>query len=118
MELCFYDNTGAAVAYTDDGDVFLYSGEPVAYLEDRALFALSGQQLGWLEDGWVRTTHGAYVMFTDGAIGGPVKPRRLNEPARQHRRPRPLRGMKQREADRPGSSPGWTAVRGMEFLRP
>ncbi len=44
----FYDESGSAVAYSDDGThIYLFSGQPVAYFQRDSVYSFGGRHLGW-----------------------------------------------------------------------
>ncbi len=119
MALTFYDRTGTAVAYTEDGvDVYLFDGEPVAYLEGDAVYAYSGAHLGWFEDGWVRDHAGYCVFFTEVASGdGPIKPIEHIRPIKLAKRQLPIRGIRQIAPVKPIKHLTWSELSGEAFFR-
>lgn len=101
MNIAFYDRSGQAVAYSEDGEhIYLFSGEPIAYLDSDAVYSYRGELLGWFESGWVRDKDGRCVAFSEHAVGGPPRPvkkawphqsPRLAAPVKEHQDPRLLR---------------------------
>ena len=118
MSLDFYDRSGAAVAYTNDGEnIYLYSGEPVAYLSDGSVYSFAGQHLGWFEGGWLRDAAGHCVLFTADARGGPLKPLRQLRPLKGLRQLRPTKGVRQIKPLKPLKSLSWSDLSAEEFFR-
>lgn len=114
--MTFYDCTGAAVAYSDDGEaIYLYTGEPVAYLNSDSVFAYSGRHLGFFEDGWVRDHHGMCVFFSENSQGGPVRPVRGVTPVRSARGVLPVRGVRQVPPVRAVRELGWSPLSGRRY---
>lgn len=110
-ELVFYDESGRAVAYTEDGEhIFGYSGVPLAYVEGDSVYSYSGAHLGWYLDGWIRDHAGACVYFTEAATGGPIKPMRAVKPVKGVKSILPIRGIKAIKPLRPLNQFDWSLV--------
>lgn len=93
-ELVFYDRKGRAVAYTEDGEhIFNFGGAPVAYLDGDSVYSFSGTHLGWCADGWIRDYDGACVYFTEGAVGGPIRPITRVNPIKSIQRILPIKAV-------------------------
>lgn len=105
----FYDKCGRPVVYDDDG-IYSYSGKPLAYIDGDAVYSYRGLQLGWYDQGWIRDINGACVMFTEGAIGGPIKPIPMLSPLRCLKQLKPLKGVKQLKRIKPIYSIWWSSL--------
>jgi len=117
MSLDFFDRSGAAVAYSDDGEhIYLYSGKPVAYLSDDAVYSFSGKHIGWFEDGCLWDTSGYCILFTPSARSGPIRPVRQVRPIKGVRHVRAVKGVRQVRAIKPIRSMSWSSLTIGEFF--
>ena len=115
--MTFYAFNGAAVAYSNDGEViYLYSGGPVAYLRGSSVYAYSGRHLGFFQYRWVRDHGGLCVFFTEDAQGGPAKPGRKVRPVNGARRVRPVRGVRQIRPIKAVRRLAWSLLSGRQFF--
>jgi hypothetical protein len=118
MDLTYYDAHGAPIAYTEDGDaIFLFSGEPVGYHDGDSVYSYGGKHLGWFEDGLIRDNEGHVAFFTEGAVGGPIKPIKQIKPIKGIKQIKPIRGIKQIKPIRAINSLSWSPVSGAWFFR-
>lgn len=109
MDLTFYNYTGRPVAYTDDGEhIYLFSGEPVAYIHGDSVYSYSGMHLGWFAHGWIIDHDGDAVFFSEGAVGGPLKPIRQLKPLKSLRQLRPLKGPRGLKPLKPSPRVSWS----------
>ncbi|HEX5660162.1 MAG TPA: hypothetical protein VFX59_23370 [Polyangiales bacterium] len=58
------------------------------------------------------------MLFTDQAVGGPVRPRPLAEPGKAAKRAGPMRAWRHLALPRPHGQHGWARTPGRQFLRP
>jgi len=113
----FYDRTGAAIAYSQDGEhIYLFSGRPVAYLSGTAVYSFGGQHIGWFQDGWLRDKRGGCALFTAEAKGGPVRPVRHVKPVKGVRHVRPVKGVKAVKSVKPVRQLSWSPLSGARFF--
>jgi hypothetical protein len=118
MDSTFFDSGGRPIAYSDDGrNVYAFSGHPLAYLEGDSVFTYDGQHLGWWDRGWIRDHHGACVLFTEAAIGGPPLPARHVLPAKGFKNAPPARGFKHVKPVRAAEGSGWSMRSGAQFFQ-
>ena len=114
----FYDAHGEPSAYMQDGtNIYLVTGEPVAYVDSNSVYSFRGHHLGWYLDGWVWDRHGAAVLFTNSAIGGPVLPKRRELPGIPPSLVLPPRTERQMPPRRPGLSGTWSSLSPLDFFR-
>ena len=117
MELTFYDRSGKACSYTEDGiHIFLFSGHAAGFIHEDSIYDYSGRHLGWLVDGWVREHTGRCVFYTDGASDGPQKPRSQDEPTKVVKQIPPAKGALQSKALKPDFIDTWSALTGEQFF--
>lgn len=109
MSLDFYDSKGHQYAYTDDGEtIFTLNGRPVAYFDEGSIYSFTGVHLGFLENGQVWDHSGSVLLFTEGSIGGPMKPLRTLSPLKGLKQMKPLKGIKQLKPLKPLKGMGWS----------
>lgn len=95
MSTDFYDSAGRPYAYTDDRKtIYNFPGKPVAYISGNSIYSFSGQHLGFFEQGQVWDHHGASILFTPNATGGPLKPVRQLKPLKGLKQLKPPKGLK------------------------
>ncbi len=118
MELTLYDLRGRSIAYCDDErHIYAFSGVPLAYFDGDSVFGFDGQHLGWWDRGWVRDHQGAWVFFTDGAIGnGPPLPIKQARPAKRFKNMPPVLGFKYVKPVRIANGLGWSSRSGEQFF--
>ena len=117
MELTFYDRSGQACAYTEDGiHIFLFSGHTAGFIHEDSIYDYSGKHLGWLVEGWVRENTGRCVFFTDGATGGPVRPHIHAEPSKVVKQIPPAKGALKPKTTKPDFPDAWSALTGAQFF--
>lgn len=117
MDWTFYDAAGRAVAYCDDGRlIYSFGGVALAYLEGDSVYAFNGQHLGWWDRGWVRDHHGAWVLFTEIAIGGPSTPGRQGRPAKAFKNTPPVAAFKHVKPVPVAGGLGWSSRSGAQFF--
>jgi len=110
-ELVFYDGVGRAVAYTEDGvHIFGFSGAPLAYIDGDSVYAFSGAHLGWYAGGWIRDHAGACVYFTEGALGGPVRPVTKVNPIKRIQRILPIKAVQRIKPIRHVDKLTWSSI--------
>lgn len=74
MSLIFFDKIGTPMAYIDDDEhIFFFTGETLAYIHDIFIYNYEGKRIGFFKDGWIRDNNGRCVLFTKGAMDGPIK---------------------------------------------
>jgi len=118
MDLTFYDAGGRATAYCDDGRViYAFSGVPLAYFEGDSVYAFNGQHLGWWERGWVHDHQGAWVFFTESAVGGPPTPTRHARPAKAYKNVPPPQAFKHVKPVPVAGGLGWSSRSGPQFFQ-
>lgn len=111
MHLEFFDKSGSAVVYTPDGtNLFLWNGDPVAYLIEGKAYSFKGKFLGWFEDGWLTDLKNVPALFSNGAVGGPLKPVRKVSQAKSVRRVLPVKSVRSVAKVRPVRSLSWSPV--------
>lgn len=109
MSLDFYDKNGRAYAYSKNGEViYTYTGIPIAYIHDDSIFSFSGAHIGYFNDGILRDSRGAVLLFTNGAVGGSMKPMKQMKPMKSMKQMRPMKGLKQMKPMRPMKTMGWS----------
>lgn len=70
-----YDHRGRAIAYINNGVVYLVPGTPVAFLHNEYVYSYSGVQIGTYEEGRMRDLNGNCVFFNSLDCGfGPLPP--------------------------------------------
>lgn len=117
MNTTFYDQTGAAIAYTEnDGTLYLFTGEPVAYIENEAIYLFSGKHAGWFEDGWIRDKNGNCVFYTDTATGGPIKPVKHISPVKSVKHIKPVKSVKNIKSIKSVKSLSWSSLSNTDFF--
>ena len=115
--MTFYDSTGRAIAYTEDGEyIYLFSGEPVAYLFGELVYSYSGKQLGRFKNGWIRDNSGFCVFFSENAIGGPRKPLKQLRPIKSIKHLKPFKQLRHRPVIKPRDCNGWSSKKGEQFF--
>lgn len=118
MEWTFYDTGGRAVAYCEDGRIlYAFHGAALAYLEGDSVYAFNGQHLGWWDHGWVRDHHGAWVLFTENAVGGPPMPAKQARPAKAFKSTPPQVGFKHLKPVPVTGGLGWSSRSGPQFFQ-
>lgn len=105
----YYDKTGRPVIYDDNG-LYSFGGKPLGYIDGDAVYAYNGIQLGWYDQGWIRDINGACVLFTEGAVGGPVKPLPFMPHLKSLKQLKPLKGIKQPKRIKPIFKIGWSSL--------
>lgn len=117
VDIVFYDRTGVAVAYTEDGThIFLFGGQPIAYLDSDAIYSYGGELLGWFENGWVRDKDGRCVAFSEQAVGGPQRPVKKSWPHQSPRQASPVKEHQDPRSLRPIHSNAWSAESAHDFF--
>ena len=118
MDRTFYDQAGAPVVYTEDGEhLYSFSGEPVGYYSGDSVHSFSGKHLGWCDDGWMRDHAGNAALFTEDASGGPIKPIKQIRPIKGIKQIKPIKGVREIVPIRPIKSLGWSSLSGLQFFR-
>ena len=118
MELTFHDEHGNAIGYCEDGAViYSFTGVPLAYLEGDSVYAFDGTHLGWWERGWVSDHQGAWVFFTESAIGGPALPVKHARPSKGFKNPPPVPGPRSIKPVPARGGLGWSSRSGVQFFR-
>ena len=116
-DMTFYDKTGKAIAYTEDGEhIYLFTGKPVAYISENTVYGFNGHQFGWFENGWIRDLQGACVFYTENASCGPVKPVKQIKPIKSIKGIKPIKSIKQIRKIKPIFSYGWSAYSNESFF--
>jgi hypothetical protein len=117
VTVTFYDRSGKAVAYSEDGQhVHLFSGEPVAYLDAQAVYSYRGELMGWFEDGWLRDKDGRCIAYSEQATGGPPQPEKARRPAQSVRQLAPVQQRQDPRSLRPIHSNAWSSQTAEEFF--
>jgi hypothetical protein len=117
MEITFYDNSGRAVAYSEDGEhVFTFSGHAVAFIKGASIYDYSGRHLGWFKKGWVRENAGRYVYFTEKAKGGPPRPTMERPPSKVTKQTPPAKNPLRFEPKMPEIPAAWSAANADQFF--
>jgi hypothetical protein len=117
LAITFYDRSGSAVAYSDDGmHVFLYDGEPVGYLQADALYSYRGELMGWFESGWLRDKDGRCVAYSEKAAGGPPLPARHERPYQSYKHSLPTQERQDPRSLRPIHSNVWSTQSALDFF--
>jgi hypothetical protein len=110
MSLAFYDRNGRPYAYSDDGEhIFTFGGRPVGYLANGSIYRFDGRHVGRFESGLLRDSSGSAILFTQGAVGGPMKPMRSMLPMKSMKQMKPMKGMRQMTPMRPMSTMSWSS---------
>lgn len=111
MDLNFYDQFGKPYAYSADGQVIhTFGGAPIAYFDGDSIYCLDGRHAGYFQGGVVLDPQGNTLLFTDGATGGPAKPRYPAKPMKGLKRTPPMKGAKQMKPARPMPSINWSQL--------
>ncbi|MBW4465693.1 MAG: hypothetical protein KME07_09670 [Pegethrix bostrychoides GSE-TBD4-15B] len=117
MSLDFYDQHGAPIAYSDDGEhIYTFGGRPVGYLSGGSIYGYSGKHLGQFENGLIRDKAGNVALFSQECSGGPIKPIKQIKPIKGIKQVRPIKGIKQIEPIKPISTLGWSVLSGEQFF--
>lgn len=117
MSLDFYDQHGAPVAYSDDGEhIYTFGGRPVGYISGESIYGYSGKHLGRFENGLIRDNNGNVALFSQECSGGPIKPIKQIKPIKGIKQIRPIKGIKQIKPIKPISTLGWSAFSGEQFF--
>jgi len=118
MEWTFYDVSGRAIAYCDDGrHIYAFSGMPLAYLDDDSVYSFGGQHLGWWDRAWIRDHHGAWVFFTEAVAGLAQRmPTKQARPTKVFKSMLPMRGSRDVKPLRAPASTGWSSRSGIRFF--
>lgn len=117
-ELTFYDAGGRPVAYSDDRrHVYEFGGLPLAYLDGDSVYAFDGRHLGWWSHGWVRDHQGAWVFFTENAVGGPPTPARQARPVKGYKNVPPAPAFKHVKPAPVANGLGWSSRSGSQFFQ-
>lgn len=91
----FYSSDGQPFAYCDDGEtLFTYGGQAIGYIDGDSIYSFSGSHVAFWENGQAWDHSDCVVLFTDRAIGGPLKPARAMKPARGIKSQKPLKGLR------------------------
>ncbi|MBE5863008.1 MAG: hypothetical protein E7295_09185 [Lachnospiraceae bacterium] len=115
--MTFYDNSGRAVAYSDDGEtIYLFNGAPVAYFYGDKVYDFRGQHLGFFSNGWIRNIRGFCVFFTENAIGGPIKPVKHIKPVKSVKHVKPVKCVRHVPFVKPVDQNSWSSVSGERFF--
>jgi hypothetical protein len=118
MSIDLFDESGAPVAYTEDGQhLFLFTGEPVAYIEGDSIYSFEGRHLGWFDDGLIRDHNGDTVLFSPHSRGGPLKPLRQLIPLKALRELMPLKSLREMRPARTVNSMDWSSLNPLAFFR-
>ncbi|WP_376700301.1 4-fold beta flower protein [Bradyrhizobium archetypum] len=113
----FYDRSGRATAYlADDEHIYDWDGTPSAFIRNGNVYSYSGEHVGWLVNGWITGADGQPLLFSQEAMGGPVKPVRQVAPVRGVRSVRPVKGVAQVAPVRPVFGLGWSSNRWGSWL--
>jgi hypothetical protein len=111
MDIVFYDQNGAPVAYSEDQlHIFLYNGKPVAYFDENSIYSFSGKHLGWYKDGWILDHDGNAAFFTDHAQGVPLKPLKDLIPLKENKDLMPVKALKELKPLKPLKTLNWTQL--------
>ncbi|HEX7966116.1 MAG TPA: hypothetical protein VF651_10395 [Gammaproteobacteria bacterium] len=117
MQIVFYDQSGQAIAYSDDEvHIFLFTGEAVAYMDADAVYSYRGVLLGWFERGWLRDKDGRCVAFSENPATGPQRPLRRQKPEIAPKQPVPVREHQDTRALRPIHSNAWSRQSALDLL--
>ena len=115
--MVFYDSTGKATAYTEDGEtIYLFTGEPVAYFYGDLIYNFRGKQLGRYKNGWIRDNSGFCVFFSENSNGGPAKPIKGIVPIKYVKQIKPLKSVRSIPFTRPVDRNGWSKLSGRNFF--
>jgi|APSaa5957512535_1039671.scaffolds.fasta_scaffold56645_1 hypothetical protein len=118
MNLTFFDQSGTAVAYSEDEQtIYLFDGRPVAYLDDDSAYSFSGEHLGWYLRGWILDNVGYCILFTDNASGGPFKPFKGFKPFKDFKKSKPIKEFKKHKPQKQSIKSSWSDVSAEEFFR-
>lgn len=118
MEITFYDHSGRAIAYSEDGEhIFLFSGHAVAFINGNSIYDYSGRHLGWFRYGWVQENAGRYVYFTEKAKGGPSRPSKARKPTKVTKQTCPVKNPLMPKPKKSDVPPAWSAATGDQFFK-
>lgn len=113
-----YDRQGIPIAYILlSGEIFAVDGRPLAYLVGMHIYSYSGRCIGFFFNGWLLDRVGAYVLYTAGAIGGPLRPVRRIAPIPCIRHIAPIKSFRQWPPQMPRPILAWSSrYAGLEFF--
>lgn len=115
--MILYDCKGRAVAYSDDGEtIYLFSGKPVAYFYAKYVYKFDGRQIGFWDAGWVLDNNGRYVLFSEQAKGGPIKPIKQPFPIKRIKEIRPIKSVRHVPMIGFVKKKGWAPISGENFF--
>ena len=116
--MTFYDSSGRAVAYCDDGEtIYLFNGMPVVYFYGDVVYGFNGHQFGTIKNGWIRDNSGLCVFYTDNAQGGPVKPVKQVSPAKCVKHVKLVKSVRHTPYVKAVDCLGWSNLSGERFFR-
>lgn len=111
MSLDFYDKSGKPYAYSDDGQtIYTFGGAPIAFLDGDSIYGFDGRHVGYFHNNAILDPSGNTLLFTDAAIGGPMKPMKQMKPMKGMKQMLPMKGMKQMKPMKPMFSMGWSQL--------
>jgi|KBSSwiStaDraftv2_1062776.scaffolds.fasta_scaffold440785_1 hypothetical protein len=111
-----HDSAGSVIAWIHEDVVYNLGGAPVAFVRNGSVIGFGGAHLGRFDQGHFRDHAGGVVAFTEGAIGGPLKPVRAVTPVWPVRGVVPVRPVAPVAPVRPVDSLGWSSSRWTDFL--
>lgn len=117
MNLDFYDQRGAPIAYSEDREhIYTFDGRPVGYLSDGSVYGYSGKHLGRFENGLIRDNAGNVALFCQECSGGPIKPIKQIKPIKGIKQIRPIKGVRQIKPIMPTSTLCWSSLSSKQFF--
>ena len=109
--LIFYDKYGNRILWLSDKDnetLYDFSGNAVAYIYGNSIYSFKGKHLGFYENGWVLNSNGYYVLFTQEATGGIVRPVKKISPIIGIARTKPIKMTKSIKPVKPVKKLQWS----------
>lgn len=99
MSLEFYDATGRAYAYSNDGvTLYTYAGTPIAYFYSDSVYSYQGEHLGFFQDWCIWDNEGGCLLFAPAASrSSPPKPTLKPIPRKAAKKHPPLKWAKRSE---------------------
>lgn len=106
-----YDRFGNPVAYfLLSGEIYSIDGRPLAYLVGFYVYSYTGRFIGFFINGWLVDKMGFCALYTENAIGGPLKPIHRIPPIPSVRYIPPLKSIRQLPLQLPSVKFGWSTL--------
>ncbi len=106
-----YDRFGNPVAYfLLSGEIYAIDGRPLAYLVGFYVYSYTGRCIGFFINGWLVDKMGFCALYTENAIGGPIKPIHRIPPIPSIRQIPPLKSIRQLPLQMPSLKLSWSTL--------